>query len=161
IRDDDLALVQQALKLAAAVLARDPAQLPGQLLARLPPASASMRIQVLRERTAGCAATAWLCPLSALLTPAGSPNVGTLPAHGVPVVWLALSEAGSLLAAGSSEGSVGVGDGRRGRTLGVRAGHRGGVRSVPFSVAGELVASVGEDSMLGFWDRHNGTARAQ
>ncbi len=158
--DPESGLVQQALKLAAAVLAKNPAQLPGQLLGRLPAAPDRPRLQALRARAQEFADEAWLRPLRSLLTPSGSPNIATLVGHGAPVLCLALSDDAAFVVSGGADGSVRVWDWRRGRALAVMQGPPGRVLSVAISTDGEQVTSLGADQMLRLWDRRTGAARA-
>ena len=161
VDDATLKLAQQAIRLAAAVLAQDASALPGQLLARLPADPARPQLQALRGRIAACRSLDWLRPLHALSTPAGSPNVGTLVAHSAPVLCLALSDDGTLLASGAADGTLRLWDWRRGKPLATMAGHGGPVRSLAFGAGGDQLASIGEDGRLRVWDCQTGQALGQ
>ncbi len=158
VDDALLRLVQQAIRLAGAALVRRAAELPAQLLARLQPDPEAPRLQSLRARAVACRQVDWLHPLRALLTPAGSPNVATLLAHAAPVLCLALSDDGTLLASGAADGSLRLWDWRRGKPLSSLAGHRGRVRGLAFAHDAEVLASVGEDGWLRLWDVRLGSA---
>src|SRR5262245_19298746 len=76
--DEDLGLVQGALRLAQ-VLWQDPAQMPGQLLARLSGKSPGMA--AVCESIANWEEETWLQPLRPLLTPPGTALLLTLAGH--------------------------------------------------------------------------------
>jgi WD40 repeat protein len=70
---------------------------------------------------------------------------------------LALSDDGSILAAGSNpltetENAIRLWDTRNGKLLGVCKGHTQGVRWLAFAPDGETLASVSDDSTLRFWN---------
>ena len=78
--ETDLRLVQGALRLSAHVLARDTAQLAGQLIGRLLSLD-SPDIRTLVEQAQQWRGAPWLRPLTACLTRPGGPLVRTLAGH--------------------------------------------------------------------------------
>lgn len=99
-----LALIRDALRLSSHVLARDGAQLPGQLIGRL----GLFRDEVAAVRELLDSAHTeptqpWLCPLVANLTPPGGPLLRTFAGHSSPVWAVALNEDGKRALSGSHD----------------------------------------------------------
>ena len=76
-KEEDLRIVQSALRLSAHILARNPRDLPAQLIARLPE-NLTCEIDALRTQASEEKSFAWLRPLKASLTPLDASLVRTL-----------------------------------------------------------------------------------
>lgn len=89
-------------------------------------------------------------------------NVRSMPARSVvqhgtgPVLSLAFSPEGGLLASGSEDGTVQFLDVADGRVVRRLAGHTGGVLSVAFSPDGALLASGSADGTIRLWSVEDG-----
>lgn len=82
--------------------------------------------------------------------------VGELSAHGGPVVDLAFSSDGSLLATASVDRTARVWDVSTGTTRQVFAGHRAGVVSVAFGPGDTVLATGSQDKTARVWDLGTG-----
>ena len=78
--EEDLRLVQAAIRLSTHVLVRDPDQLAGQLIGRLL-GSEKPDIQALVARAGEWRGSPWLRPIRPSLTPPGGPLIRTLEGH--------------------------------------------------------------------------------
>ncbi|KAJ5093448.1 hypothetical protein N7456_009309 [Penicillium angulare] len=74
-----------------------------------------------------------------------------LEGHSSPVLTVALSQKGKLLASGSKDCTVRLWDPIEGSLLNVLYGHCGGVSSIAFSPDGRLLASASEDKTVIIW----------
>ncbi len=128
--DDDLRLVGGALRLSAHVLAKDPGQLPGQLVGRLAESEAIAHrrlVTAARDRATALA----LVPRRGSLTAPGGPLIRTLEGHGGWVNAVAVTPDGGRAVSGSEDKTLKVWDLASG-TLPRHArgpcggGHRGG-----------------------------------
>jgi WD40 repeat protein len=152
---DDLPLVQEALRLSAHVLARDRTQLAGQLLGRLC-AEYSAGCHVLVEAARGWKGAPWLRPLLSSLTPPGGPLVRTLAGHSGRVWGVAVTPDGKQAASVSMDGTLKVWDLGSGREVRTLAGHSGEVNGVAVTPDGKQAVSASGDGTLKVWDLGNG-----
>jgi WD40 repeat protein len=156
--DADLRLVQGALRLSAHVLARDPAQLGGQLLGRLL-GQPSPAIQELLEEAGQRVAGPWLRPLAASLTPPGGPLLRTLTGHGDGVNTVAVTPDGRRAVSASSDRTLKVWDLDTGHERLSLAGHGGRVTAVAVTPDGRRAVSASSDRTLKVWDLDTGRER--
>ncbi len=73
-------------------------------------------------------------------------------AHTAPILAVAASPDGSLVATADAEGRVRIWSPRTRLTYGVLIGHTGRVNGVAFNAAGDTVATAGEDGTVRIWD---------
>ncbi len=151
VSDPTLRLVQAALRLSAHVLARDPTQLPGQLVGRLLTYQQPV-IQALLAQARAWHDEPWLCPRLPSLTPPGGPLWRVLEGHTGPVWAVAVAE--RQVVSGSADGTLRVWDLASGRCQHILQGHTSGVRAV--AVADGRVISGSEDQTVRVWDLASG-----
>ena len=102
----DLLTIRDGLRLSSHVLARDPDQLPGQLIGRLGRMRDNVRIRALLDRAHIEPTHSWLCPSAPGLTPPGGPLLRTFEGHSSSVRSVALSEDGKRALSGSDDSTV-------------------------------------------------------
>jgi WD40 repeat protein len=146
----DLQLLGEAIRLSAYVVTGDTAQLPSQLLARLPVEAPGMSL--IREECLGWSRAPWMAPLKPLLTAPGSPLVATLSGHQGRVRSVCFSPNGKFVVSGSDDGSVRVWDVHRAIQLREMKGHTDWVRAVVMFPDGKHVASASDDHTIRIWD---------
>jgi WD40 repeat protein len=150
-KDQELRLVRDALRLSAHALARNPAELPGQLLGRLLDRYEA-GIRCLIQATAGSGAP-WLRPRNASLTLPGGPLLRMIEHPGTPSALAVLPE--GLVVSGSYEGVLRVWDVESGQALQVLEGHPSGVTALAV-LEGRRVVSASNDGTLRVWDLESG-----
>jgi WD40 repeat protein len=163
--DDELRLVQDALRLSAPVLSSDKGQLRSQLCGRLQVheevgAVRSLLAQV-REQSAG----PWLRPLTPSMALPGGPLLNTLTGHSDSVNAVAVTPDGHYIVSGSADGTLRVWnleDGTQVRTIRELDGEVLDIALVPggrqvVTTTGVRYAS-GAPNALTLWDLDTGTA---
>ncbi len=83
----------------------------------------------------------------------------TLRGHAGPVVSVAYSPAGALLASGGDDGAIILWDMPSGRVRCTGRGHSGPVRSLAFSPDGQILASGSDDQTIKFWQSDTGSEK--
>jgi WD40 repeat protein len=158
--DAQARLVQRALRFSRHVLARDAAQLPGQLLAHLGPAAAGAAAAM----SAGAARTTgtWLRPLSATHALAAGPLLQTLSGHTGDVLAVVAMDRNRVVSA-SDDGTLRVWDVESGVQLRVITGALSA--DFPGDTALDRLDArrvlVGVDSHVAVWDIESGTLAAR
>lgn len=148
--DPELQLLAETIRISAYVTAKDPDQLPSQLLARLPehdPLS-----QSLRRLCSDHSISAWLVPLRPMLSGPGSPLIATLAGHTGRVKSVGFGPDASIVVSGSDDGSVRVWDVRRAIQLKELTGHQDWVAGVRVFPDGQHAVSVSDDHTIRVWD---------
>jgi hypothetical protein len=131
----DVAVVGAALRMAAHVLARDPGQLPSQLLGRLLGVDRP-RVQLLLARMAPTTARAWLRPLTDSLLAPTSGLLRTFEAHGRAVRAVAIASDGRRAVTAAADGELRAWDLERGALLRAFDERAGGVRALGLAPVG-------------------------
>jgi WD40 repeat protein len=152
--DEDLRLVQSAIRLSANVLARDSRQLAGQMVGRLL-GNRIPSIEFLLKQAAGVKAWPWLRPLNPSLTTAGGPLLRTLEGHTDWVDAVAVTPDGRRAVSASREPTLRLWDLSTGQTILTLEGHRGSVTAVAVTSDGRAV-SASWDRTLRLWDLSSG-----
>jgi WD40 repeat protein len=98
------------------------------------------------------------CGLSAMA--ADPPEAKVLKGHSAAVTAVAFSPAGSALASGSADGTIGLWDAKTGRMLTTLSGHGGAVSAIAFAPDGKTLVSGSNDATVMFWDIATGQAPA-
>jgi WD40 repeat protein len=151
----ELRLVQNALRLSAPVLAREPKQLATQLLGRLLSFD-EPEIQGLLAQSMDCGDAFWLRPLSACFTPPGNDEVRVLSGHTDWVTGLALLPDGQHAVSSSLDGSLRVWDLASGQTTQAIQAHPDGISAIVATPDGRQVTTASWDGWVRTWDLSSG-----
>ncbi|NND71474.1 MAG: hypothetical protein HKN43_07835 [Rhodothermales bacterium] len=156
--DWDLQLVQDAIRLSAHGLSRDPAQLPAQLMARL-----DRGVHVVIDRLLDqCARSRqrWHLGLQhASLTHAGGALLSILKGHTLAVEAIAMIPDGQQAISASADYTLRIWDLDAGRSTRILEGHQAAVHCLAVSVDGTLAISGSEDRILCVWDLNSGARK--
>jgi len=153
--DSDLRLVQGAIRLSAHVLARDKAQLAGQLLGR----TQSFResgIQSMLKQAREWEGDLWWCPLTTSLTPPGGPLIRIMEGHTSSVSAVAVTPDGKHTISGSWDTTLMVWDIESGDKIQTLEGHTNWVYAVAVMPDGKHVISGSKDNTIRVWDIESG-----
>ncbi|MBD2224473.1 NB-ARC domain-containing protein [Calothrix anomala] len=153
-QDENLQLIQGALRLAAHILNEDKQQLAGQLLGRLLSFERE-EIQRLLNQAQQCK-TPGLLPQTASLTSPGASLVRTLVGHSNSVNTVALSTDGKYAISGSDDKTLKVWNWQTGELLRTLVGHSDSVNAVALSADGKYVISTSRDTTLKVWNWQTG-----
>lgn len=153
--DEDLDLVQGAIRLSSHVVATDKTQLAGQLLARLPTDKDS-EIAALRYRAEHWRGGSWLRPMIPLLTSPGGALVFTLAGHTGRVRAVAITPNGKQAISASDDHSLKVWDLESGVELHTLSGHSDWVRTVAIEPSSSRAVSASDDHTLRIWNIETG-----
>jgi len=184
--DNDIRLLQKAIRFSANVLNHDPSQIPGQLFGRLIDIKSS-RIQALLDQALEATSYPWLRSrtpslisfsrgISAIVV---APNnrkalsgssyrtieiwdlktgneIGTLKGHTKGINSIALTADGKRAISGSSDNTIKVWDLETGQEIRTLKGHTDSIFSVAISPDGRRAISGSEDHMVKIWDLKKG-----
>ena len=150
-KDQELRLVRDALRLSAHVLARNPNELPGQLLGRLLDRR-EPGIRSLLQASKGSGAP-WLRPRKASLTRPGGALIRTIEHPGKACALTVLSD--GRVVSGSDDGMLRVWDVESGQILRNLEGHSRGINAVAM-LDSRRVISGSDDGTLRVWDVESG-----
>jgi WD40 repeat protein len=153
--DQDLVLVQQALRLSASVLEQDNLQLVSQLLGRLQ-SRAEEGIQLLIEQIDQYTAFPWFRCLTASLTPPGGCLVTTFSGHSSYVSAMALVPGEQQIISASRDWTLRLWDIGSGECLRILEGHKDWVRGVVITANSHHAISVSDDRTIKQWDLDTG-----
>jgi WD40 repeat protein len=153
--ENDLRLIQSAIRLSANVLARDTRQLPGQLTGRLL-SNPSPTIQALLKRAAGRSVWPWLRPLKPSLCAPGGSLIRTFEGHSDIVRAVVVTPDGRRALSASDDGTLRLWDLRSGLTIRTLEGHTISVLGVAVTPDGRRAVSGSADRTLRLWDLESG-----
>lgn len=152
-----LAAVQDALRVAADIITREPGQLAAQLIGRLA-GEESLSARTLLTGASETQGAPWLRPLIASLTTPGTPVRSILGGHDGMVLALALTPDGRHAITGGQDATVRLWDLRSGTLVRTLRGHGAHVSAVVGLPGGLQCLSAGEDALLILWDLESGQA---
>jgi WD40 repeat protein len=164
-KDEELRLVQGALRLSAHVVLADASQLPGQLLGRLM-GQGSASVAALLEDIRRTRPPRSLCPFTAELTPPGGALLLTLTGHAAEVTTVTLTPDERFIVSGSGydysfptpelpvDNSIRIWDIESGVLLRTLTGHDKAILMVVVTrtAAGLRILSASADGTLREWD---------
>jgi len=153
--DDDLRLVQRALRLSAHILARYRTQLAGQLIGRLL-SFESLKIQVMLERAGQYKVTSWLRPLTPSLTQPGGPLPHTPADYTGWVSSVSVTPDGRFAISASGDKTLKVWDIKNGEVIRTLEGHTSWITSVSVTPDGRFAISASYDKTLKVWELETG-----
>ncbi|BAY24597.1 WD-repeat protein [Calothrix sp. NIES-2100] len=152
--DENLQLIQGALRLSAHILNEDKQQLPGQLLGRLLGFERE-EIQALLTQAQECKTPSLLPQTASLTSPSGC-LVRTLAGHSHSVNAVALTPDGNYVISGSADNTLKVWNWQTGEELRTLEGHSSSVNAVTLTPDGNYVISGSDDSTLKVWNWQTG-----
>ncbi len=155
----DLGMIQDVVRLSASVLLLRPAELPGQLLGRLPE-GASAEVEGLRDQARSWIGNPWLCPHLPSLAPPGGPFIRALAGHTDWIRSIAVTADGRKAVSGADDWTVRIWDLEDGEELLALEGHQGPVLGVACITGGPLVVSASQDGTLRVWNLAKGSEEA-
>jgi WD40 repeat protein len=153
--DEELSLVQSAIRLSSHAIGPDKNQLASQLVGRLS-GETTPQIRQLVASACGWRGAPWLRPLNGNLHPPGTALLRTLLSHGGPVWAVAVSADGRRVISGDMEGSLrmwDVGSGREMRTL---KNQGDWITTVAISSDGHRAISGDSEGTLKVWNVESG-----
>ncbi|MFC1717359.1 NB-ARC domain-containing protein, partial [Candidatus Poribacteria bacterium] len=153
--DEDLRLLQAAVRLSAHILAQDKGQLASQLVGRLVSCE-SAGIKEMLEEIGQCKTTPWLRPTAPGLTQAGGSLLRTLSGHEGGINSVAVTPDGKFAISGSSDNTLKVWDLDTGAEVRTLQGHTDWVMSVTVTPDGKFAISGSSDKTLKVWDLDTG-----
>lgn len=156
--DKTLRVVQEALRLSAPILDRDPNQLGNQLIGRLQ----ELEIPALRDlvdaiRLAGKPEPVWLDPIKVNLGIPGSSMLQSFRGHRDVIHAVDIDLEGQRAVSASSDRTIKLWDLRTGAQLRTFKGHRDLVHTIAFTKNGKFAISGSDDLSLKVWDIEAGT----
>ncbi|MBW4561527.1 MAG: hypothetical protein KME32_10310 [Mojavia pulchra JT2-VF2] len=148
--DENLQLIQGALRLSAHVLNLDKKQLPQQLLGRLL-CFESSEIQALLTQAQQCK-TPCLLPQTANFILPGGPLVRTILGHSGSIYTVALTPDGKYIISGSDDKTIKVWNWQTGEEVRTLAGHDDYVRAIVLTSDGKYIISGSHDTTIKVWN---------
>ena len=154
--DEELELVQGAIRLSANVIGRNPEQFSSQMVGRLLPYSDMPAVERFSEKVIEGTRTRWLRPLRPALHPPGTALLRTLEGHKGAVAAVAVTPDGKLAVSAGSDGTLIVWEVASGRKLRTLTGHTNWVNAVAVTPDGQRAVSASWDQTLKVWDLGSG-----
>ena len=150
--DEAAGLVAQLLEIVDGALAREPLQLAGQCLSRMPKGEVGGRLRGFCEGARGFAGRApfWRTAGRGTLAQAGGALRRTLVGHSGWVMSVAMD--GSRVVSGSDDKTVKVWNVETGELLHTLEGHRYGYEVTSVSLSGSLASSTDDSNTTKHWD---------
>jgi WD40 repeat protein len=153
--DEDMKMVQGAIRLSAHIIEYNNAQLAGQLIGRLIGLGAP-KIRAMLEDFQHLNSTIWLRPLSPSLMPPGHGLIMTLRSNAGFITALAVSTDGKLAVLGSFDGALRIWDLIRGKETKSLMYYDCWLSSAAIAANKKLVVSGYKDGTIKVWDLENG-----
>jgi WD40 repeat protein len=154
----DLRTVQSVLRHSAHILARNPRELPGQLLGRLPE-RLSQDIDSLRSQASEHKGFPWLRPLGPSLIPPDASLVRTLQGHTARITAVVITPDGRHAVSGSWDNTLRLWDLATGETKRTFQGHTHWVTAVAAAPDGRHLVSGSGDNTLRVCDLATGETK--
>jgi WD40 repeat protein len=155
--NDELRLIQAALRLSAHILARWPSELPSQLLGRLL-AFEHPRLRRLCREALTAQDELWLVPVHACLIPPGGTLLRVLAGHTRAISALAVCPDGNRLISASHDTTLKLWELDTGEEIRTLVGHGGEVTTVAACPGGRRAVSGSTDKTIRVWDLDTGSA---
>lgn len=156
VDDADTNLIKAVLQLSAHTLSQDKSQLRSQLWGRLT-GQHSLKIQQLLDQSRQEESQPWLRPLSACLTPAGSPLLFSIEGHTKPVIEVKLTRDGKRLISCSYDQTIKAWDLQTGRLLKTLNEHsEAAFEAVAVTASDNGIISGSDDQTIKLWDLNTG-----
>jgi WD40 repeat protein len=153
--EQDLLLVQAAIRLSAHVLARDHTQLASQITGRLL-GNAEPSVQALVRQVSENTVFPWLRPLRLNLTPPGGSLIRILTGHSGGVNAVAIVPGGCLVVSASNDKTLRVWELETGQLVHILKGHSDRVTAVAIAPDGRRAVSAARDKTLRIWELKTG-----
>ena len=153
--DENLQLVQDAIRLSAHVLVQDKIQLAGQLLGRLLFFQES-NVQSMLGQACESKGYIWLRPLKTSLTPPGGPLIRTFEGHTHAVKGVAVMPDGKHAISASSDKTLRIWDIDTGKQVRILEGHAKLVNAIALTEDGRRAISASGDRTLRIWNIDTG-----
>lgn len=153
--DQDLKLIQSALRLSANQLTKDYEQLTSHLLGRLT-SHDSLVTQNLLDQSVKNMRGSWLRPVTTSLIQPGGPMLKSLEGHRFPIEAVAISSDNRLAISASQDKTLKVWDIQTGEFVQILEGHSHWVTVVEICADNKRVASGSVDGTLKIWDLPSG-----
>src|SRR5579871_4127378 len=151
-----MGLIQEAVRLSAHVILRDPCQFASQVVGRLLMHRENGVVRQFTDHVGSAAPKPWLRPLNAALCGPGTALVRILEGHAGSVFSVGVSADGARAVSASSDKTLKVWDLETGRAPRTLEGHTGEVWSVAVSPDGQRAVSASSDKTLKVWDLETG-----
>jgi WD40 repeat protein len=153
--EQDLLLVQAAIRLSAHVLARDHTQLGSQITGRLL-SNAEPSVQAFLRQVSENTVFPWLRPLRLNLTPPGGSLIRILTGHSGGVNAVAIVPDGCLVVSASNDKTLRVWELETGQLVHILQGHSDKVIAVAITPDGRRAVSAARDKTLRTWELKTG-----
>jgi WD40 repeat protein len=147
-----LALIHEAIRLSAHVIAKDESQFASQMVGRLLPLRDKPAVRGFADSLVEGAPRPWVRLLHATLHPPGTPLIRTLEGHSRLVYGVVVSPDGRHAVSASWDETLKVWDLETGRELGMLEAHSDSVFGVAVSPDGRRAVSASLDKTLKVWD---------
>ena len=151
-----LALIHEAMRLSAHVIAKDESQFASQMVGRLLPHRNQPAVRKFADSLVKGGARPWVRLLHPTLHPPGTPLIRTLEGHSEWIRGVAVSRDGRRAVSASDDKTLRVWDLETGRELRTLQGHSEPVSGVAVSSDGRRAVSASEDKTLKVWDLETG-----
>jgi len=155
LEEEDLRLVQGAIRLSAHILSRDKTLLPEQLYGRLMGLK-SNRLQAMVNQIGNDISKPWLRPIIPSLSMPGGPLIRILEGHDQSVTAVAIANDGITIVSASRDKKLRVWNIKTGEMLRTLEGHSGSVNAVAIANDGITAVSASGDKTLIVWNIKTG-----